>query len=152
MLSFIILKFIGIQMSKERLYTVDKRLLHNYISRTFMLHFIILNVHYTLNVSNESSVVTVYHMDIQFILYIVDKFQHIVCYIVWTIPYIYIYIYIYIYTRYIIYDIYTRLLVMYQSGNQVSINNINASQFRSKHIYSIPTFVMYLRFNSCNNN
>ena len=33
------------EMSKERLYTVDKRSLYNYISRTFRLNCIILNVH-----------------------------------------------------------------------------------------------------------
>ena len=47
------------EMSKEYLYTVDKGSIHNYILRTFRLHFIILNVHSTLNVSNERFVFTV---------------------------------------------------------------------------------------------
>ena len=41
------------QMSKERLYTFDRRSLYNYISRTCRGNFIILNVHKTLKVSNE---------------------------------------------------------------------------------------------------
>ena len=56
------------EMSKERLYTIDKRSLLNYISRTFRLNFIILlNFHYTLKVSNERLLFTIY--SIKYIYY-----------------------------------------------------------------------------------